>query len=149
MRNIDGSISQNTDEGSGSKAENRKLQDVSKSEFSWLIDLFQWLRLQKGRPRYRPNNLSLVCLYLSLYISFLILFFLKHRQKALLYKSSRKHTFCMCWKFWDFSSFVKRTTRTVVQDYSDRMLRQLGPYWGYWSFTTIRVVRGPSCLAYH
>ena len=31
-------MSQNTDEGSCSKAENRKLQDVSKSEFSWLID---------------------------------------------------------------------------------------------------------------
>jgi hypothetical protein len=30
--NIDGSISQNTDEGSGSKAEKRKFQDVSESE---------------------------------------------------------------------------------------------------------------------
>ena len=44
----------------------------------------------------RPNNLSLVCLYLSLYISFLLfgyfifLFFDTQRQKALLYKSSRK-----------------------------------------------------------
>jgi hypothetical protein len=35
--NIDGSISQNTDDGSGSEAEKHKFQDVSKSEFSWLI----------------------------------------------------------------------------------------------------------------
>jgi hypothetical protein len=28
-------------------------------------------------------------------------FFDKLRQKALLYKSSRKHTICMCWKFWE------------------------------------------------
>jgi hypothetical protein len=58
----------------------------------------------------RPNKLSLVCLYLSLYISFLLfaLFFLfdTQRQKALLYKSNRKHTICMRWKFWDFLSFV-------------------------------------------
>ena len=57
----------------------------------------------------RPNNLSLVCLYLSLYISFLLFghfFFDTLTQKALLYKSSRKHTICMRWKFWDFSSFV-------------------------------------------
>jgi hypothetical protein len=33
MQNIDGSISQNTDEGSGSKAENRKLQGVITSLF--------------------------------------------------------------------------------------------------------------------
>ena len=54
--------------------------------------------------QHRPNNLSLVCLYLSLYISFLLFglffsfFFDTLRQKALLYK------ICMCWKFRDFSS---------------------------------------------
>ena len=32
-----GSINQNTDEGLGSEAEKRKFQDISKSEFSWLI----------------------------------------------------------------------------------------------------------------
>ena len=52
-----------------------------------------------------------MCLYLSLYISFLLFghffFFDTRRQKAVLYKSSRKHTICMRWKFWDFSSFVK------------------------------------------
>jgi hypothetical protein len=56
----------------------------------------------------RPNNLSLVFCHLSLYISVLLLgdlllFLKKHsatlRQKALLYKSSRKHTICMHWKF--------------------------------------------------
>ena len=38
--NIDENISQNTDEGSDSKVEKRKFQDVSQSEFPWLIDDF-------------------------------------------------------------------------------------------------------------
>ena len=66
-----------------------------------------WGNLIHNLPR--PNNLSLVCLYMSLYIFFLLFghfFWDTLRQKALLYKSSRKHTICMRWKFWDFSSFV-------------------------------------------
>ena len=60
----------------------------------------------------RPNNMSLLCLYLSLYISFLLfghlfVFFDTQRQKALLYKSSTEHTICMRCKFGNFSSFVQ------------------------------------------
>ena len=67
--------------------------------------------LQNVYFKARPNDLSLVCLYLSLYISFLLFghfffYFYTLRQKVLLYKSIRKHTICMHWKFWDFSSFV-------------------------------------------
>ena len=48
-----------------------------------------------------------MCLYLSLYISFLLfghlflflIFFCCQTEKALLY---RKHAICMHWKFWDF-----------------------------------------------
>lgn len=79
----------------------------------------------------RPNNLSLVGLYLSLCISFLsfghppyflfFYFFLTQRQKAPLYKSSRKHTTCMRWKFWDLSNSVQckhpqvHSRRTTLQ----------------------------------
>jgi hypothetical protein len=44
--------------------------------------------------------------YLDIFFIFIFILFDTLRQKALLYKSSRKHTICMCWKFWDFSSFV-------------------------------------------
>ena len=65
----------------------------------------------------RPNNLSPVCLYLSLYISFFLF-----GQKALLYKSSRKHAICMCWKFWDFSSCVMQTpTGVFMKHYSSTL----------------------------
>ena len=67
MRNIDGSISQNTDEGSGSKAENRKLQDVSKSEFSWLIDdSNDYVRRKAGQDIDRI--ICLLCVYICHYI---------------------------------------------------------------------------------
>jgi hypothetical protein len=54
--------------------------------------------------------ICLLCVYICHYIFpfyYLEFFFFDTlKQKALLYKSSRKHTICMRWKFWDFSSFV-------------------------------------------
>jgi hypothetical protein len=70
----------------------------------WVQDSSRWV------ARILDWIICLLCVYICHYIFpfyYLdILFFFLHRQKALLYKSSRKHTICMCWKFRDFLSFV-------------------------------------------
>ena len=57
--------------------------------------------------------ICLLCVYICHYIFsfyyldiFVVVFLDTLRQKALLYKSSRKYTICMHWKFWYFSSFI-------------------------------------------
>jgi hypothetical protein len=71
----------------------QKTREICLTSISTIFHFYSHPRI----PRGRTNNLSLVCLYLSLYISFLLFghFFDTQRQKALQYKSSRKHIICI------------------------------------------------------
>ena len=48
-----------------------------------------------------------VIIYFFFIIWTFVVFFDTQRQKAVLHKSSTKHTICMRCKFWNFSSFVE------------------------------------------